>query len=117
MSEGQEKSLRSRSHKNGNKAGDLNFGKIDDDRLGQPNRPVVFQVARQVLAKTHAIGYPIGLALFLNHRKFDCVAIGEMIENLLGSPTPGMMFAHEGAGSIDHALIARIASILVENSG
>jgi hypothetical protein len=69
------------------------------------------------LAKTHAIGYPIGLALLLNHRKFNCVAIGEMIENLLGSPTPGMVFAHEGAGSIDPALIVWIASILVEDFG
>jgi hypothetical protein len=40
-----------------------------------------------------------------------------VIENLLGAPSPGMMFAHELAGRVHGALVIRVASILVEAVG
>src|ERR1700761_5069079 len=75
------------------------------------------QVVRQVLTKIGSIGHAIDWTLLLDHRKLDRGAGREMIENLLGSPAPGMMLAHERASSIDRALIVRIASILIENFG
>ena len=72
---------------------------------------------RQVLTKISSTGHAIDLAFLLYHRKLDRGAGREMIENLLGSPAPGMMLAHERASSIDRALIVRIASILIENFG
>jgi hypothetical protein len=72
---------------------------------------------RQILLKTYAAGHAIDLALLFHQGKLNCVAIGEMIENLVGSPSPGMMFTHECAGSVDQPLIVRIALILVEDFG
>ena len=91
------------------------FGELDDNRASSAKSLGCLQVVRQVLPQTRAAGHATDLALLLHHGKFNCGAIGEMIENLLGPPPPGMMFAHERAGGVHRALIVRIASILVED--
>jgi len=58
-----------------------------------------------------------GLPSALDRAQIDRCAGGEMIEDLLASPPPGMMFAHELARGLDGSLIFTVASILVEALG
>ena len=67
------------------------------------------------LAATRAGGEAADQELALHRAKINCGAVGEVIENLLSPPPPGMMFAHELAGRVHGALVIRVAAILVED--
>lgn len=75
------------------------------------------QFLRQILRRRDAGDKAAEPGLALHRAKINCGAVGEVIENLLSPPSPGMMFAHEFAGRVHGALVIRVASILVEALG
>ena len=83
----------------------------DDWALGSAKSLGCPQFLRQILRRRDAGDKAAEPGLALHRAKINCGAVGEVVENLLSPPSPGMMFAHEFAGRIHGALVVRVASI------